>query len=66
MQTQKIDIRFCVGYGGQAKIVAYIDGEEHVLETSHAREILLKCAEERGYTTEQTKRQKYPRLVINL
>ncbi len=65
MKIQNLDIRFCVGYGGQAKITARIDGEEHVIEIDHARDVLLKCAEERGYTIAQTKRQKYPRIIIN-
>ncbi len=40
-------------------------GTEYVIDIDWLEKYLLKQIEEKGYTTSQSKRQKYPRLIIN-
>lgn len=41
------------------------EGVTYVLELEHVSELLEKMITENGYTIAQSKRQKYPRLIIN-
>lgn len=43
----------------------YKKPETYILETEYLCELLEKQIEEKGYTIEQSARQKYPRLKIN-
>lgn len=68
--TQKIEgenvhVHFSTGYTGQVVSKVKINDKEHILEIPYLTALLEKMIEERGYTVEQSKRQKYPRIIIN-
>ena len=65
MKPPKIRVFFSCGYTGAPKCSVYIDEIEHVVDIDYLEEYLLKHIEEKGYTTSMSKRQKYPRLIIN-
>jgi len=58
-------IRITGGYMGRGQITAYIDDQEYVMDVDVVEKMLLKMAEEKGFTTSKTNRQKYTRLIIN-
>lgn len=58
-------IRFTTGYGGQCKASVTLDDVEYVLELDALKDRLIEDILEKGYTTSQTKQQKYPRININ-
>lgn len=65
MKPEKIRVYFVTGYNGAVKAGVYIDEKDYVLDTDYLKSILENQIEEKGYTTSQSKRQKYPRLTIN-
>lgn len=61
----KTDVHFYQGYAGVPKAQVTIGEKTYVLETHYLAELLGNMIDEKGYKIEQSKRQKYPRLVIN-
>lgn len=62
---EKLRVYFVQGYSGGVKAGVYLDGVDHVIEMDHIKEVIEKIITEKGYTVEQTKRQKYPRVILN-
>lgn len=58
-------IFFYQGYSGKPKCEATVDGVSYVVETEQISTLLKRVIDLYGYKIEKTKRQKYPRLVIN-
>lgn len=50
---------------GAGKITAYINDHEYVMDIDEVEKMLLRLAEEKGFTTSKSNRQKYTRLIIN-
>lgn len=65
MKNQNIKIRFVQGYGGVPKAEVTIDGEMCVLDLDYLKKKLENDMHEKGYKISQTKKQKYPRVIIN-
>ncbi len=65
MEKEKLHIYFSTGYAGKIKVGAIINGIDYVIEPEYLKEKLEKEISEKGYTTAMSKRQKYPRLIIN-
>ncbi len=63
--NNELRVRFYQGYAGKPKCSVYIGEKEYVIEIDELEQELEKQIAEKGYTIEQSKRQKYPRLVIN-
>lgn len=63
-KEKDIEVYFYQGYGGMPKAGVRIGKKEFVLELEQVKMILATMIKENGYTIEQSKRQKYPRVII--
>lgn len=43
----------------------YVPSKSYVIDIDYLERYILKAMEEKGYKVEQSKRQKYPRIIIN-
>jgi len=60
-------LTFYNGYaGGGVKCEVHIGEERFVMEIEEVIESIEKVLLEKGYTTSQTNRQKYPRIHMNI
>lgn len=64
--TTQIKIIFSPAYGGGVKGDVYIGAKRYVLDLDYLEQFLIKQITEKGYTTNISSRQKYPRININL